>query len=165
MNTHIVFFLILAVIAIVCAVLVLALKKISHRVLSMAFCFFAVAGLYFLLRAEFIGIIQIMVYVGALSILFVFGMMMTDHKNVGFGPERKKVHKFLAFIGVGTLLGFMLYGIMGMNLPSNNEQFIGSAEAIGVELYGNYVIALQAAGILLLAALIGAIVLARKEAE
>ncbi|MBU9710321.1 NADH-quinone oxidoreductase subunit J [Bacillus tamaricis] len=145
--------------------MVIILKKISHRVLSMAFCFFAIAGLYFLLRAEFIGIIQIMVYVGALSILFIFGMMMTDHKSVGFGPERKKIHKVLSFIGVGTLLGFMLYGILGMNLQPSDEQFIGSAEAIGIQVYGHYVIALQAAGILLLAALIGAIVLARKEAE
>ncbi|UTW68319.1 NADH-quinone oxidoreductase subunit J [Anaerobacillus sp. HL2] len=80
-------FLILAILAISSSVLVIILKRIAHRVVSMSFAFFAVAGIYFLLRAEFIGIIQIMVYVGALSILFVFGMMMTEHKSISFGSE------------------------------------------------------------------------------
>ncbi|WP_096437579.1 NADH-quinone oxidoreductase subunit J [Alteribacter populi] len=165
MSAEMIFFLVLGLAAIVGAVLVLILNKISHRVLAMAFSFFAVAGLYFLLRAEFIGIIQIMVYVGAISILFVFGMMMTDHRSVSFGPERGKAHKIVSFIGVGALLGGMLYGVLGLDLPANNEPFIGTAEKVGLELYGHYVIAFQGAAILLLAALVGAIVLARKEEE
>nr|WP_221301932.1 NADH-quinone oxidoreductase subunit J [Texcoconibacillus texcoconensis] len=158
-------FIILALIAICCASLVIVLKRISHRVLSMAFCSFAIAGLYFLLRAEFLGIIQIMVYVGGLTVLFVFAVMMTDHRTTTFVPERSKVFKFVSFIGVGSLLSIMLIGILGMDLPAGTEPFIGTAEAIGLELYGNYVIAFLGVGILLLAALIGAIVIARKEAD
>ncbi|RXJ02911.1 NADH-quinone oxidoreductase subunit J [Anaerobacillus alkaliphilus] len=165
MSGELVIFLILAILAISSSVMVIILKRIAHRVLSMAFAFFAVAGLYFLLRAEFIGIVQIMVYVGALSILFVFGMMMTDHKTVSFGPERKFAHKALSLVGVAILLGLMLTGIFSLDLPVNQELYIGTAEQIGIDLYGNYVIAFQGAGILLLAALVGAIVLARKEAD
>jgi NADH-quinone oxidoreductase subunit J len=163
-TPQLIFFLILAVMAIACAVLVISLKKISHRIIAMAFCFFAIAGLYFLLRAEFIGIVQIIVYVGALSILFIFGMMMTDHRNVTFVPDRKRGHKILSFLGVGTLLGLMLYGISTLDFPVNEAQG-GTGEEIGIQLYGHYVIAVQGVGILLLAALVGAVVLARKEAE
>ena len=165
MSGELILFLILAILAISCSVLVMVLKRIAHRIVSMAFAFFAVAGLYFLLRAEFIGIVQIMVYVGALSILFVFGMMMTDHKSLSFGPERTTAHKMFSFVGVGVLLLIMLGGIFTLDVPSNQEMYIGTAEDIGLELYGNYVIAFQGAGILLLAALVGAIVMARKEAD
>lgn len=165
MSGEVIIFFILSILAISCSVLVLALKRIAHRVLSMAFAFFAVAGLYFLLRAEFIGIVQIMVYVGALSILFVFGMMMTDHKSVSFGPERTTGHKLVSFVGVGVLLLLMLGGIFTLDVPASQEMYIGTAEDIGVVLYGHYVIAFQGAGILLLAALVGAIVMARKEAD
>ncbi|OIJ21778.1 NADH-quinone oxidoreductase subunit J [Anaerobacillus alkalidiazotrophicus] len=164
MNGELIIFLILAILSISCSVLVIILKRIAHRVLCMAFTFFAVAGLYFLLRAEFIGIVQIMVYVGALSILFVFGMMMTDHKSVSIGPKRTFSFKMVSFLGVAVLLFLMLKGIFTLDVPGQ-EYYIGSAEAIGIELYGNYVIAFQGAGILLLAALVGAIVLARKEAD
>jgi NADH-quinone oxidoreductase subunit J len=164
-NIELIIFLIIAIISISGSVLVIILKKIAHRVLSMAGVFFAVACLYFLLRAEFIGIVQIMVYVGALSILFVFGMMMTDHKSVSFGPERSKGHKMVSLVGVAVLLFLMLRGIFTLDVPGGQEHYIGSAELIGLDLYGNYVIAFQGAGVLLLAALVGAIVLARKEAE
>lgn len=165
MNGQLIIFLILAILAISCSVLVIILKRIAHRVVSMSFAFFAVAGIYFLLAAEFIGIIQIMVYVGALSILFVFGMMMTEHKSVTFGPERSVFHKMFSLVGVVVLLLIMLQGIFTLDVPANTDRYIGSAEQIGVVLYGNYVIAFQGAGILLLAALVGAIVLARKEAD
>ncbi|ADU32289.1 NADH-quinone oxidoreductase subunit J [Evansella cellulosilytica] len=164
MNTQMIIFLILAILAIACSVLVLQLRRISHRVVSMAFVFFAIAGLYFLLGADFIGIIQIIVYAGAVTILFIFGMMMTEHRNVTFSAHPRRAHRVLSFIGVATLLGFMLYGILGLDLPAS-EPYEGTAEAIGLELYGHYVVAFLAMGFLLTAALIGAIVIARKEAE
>lgn len=165
MSGELILFFILAILAISCSVLVIILKRIAHRVLSMVFVFFAVAGIYFLLRAEFIGIIQIMVYVGALSILFVFGMMMTDHKTISFGSDRSLAHKMVSLVGIVALLVIMLQGIFTLDVPTDPERYIGSAEMIGIELYGSYVIAFQGAGILLLAALVGAIVLARKEAD
>ncbi|WP_096185858.1 NADH-quinone oxidoreductase subunit J [Evansella halocellulosilytica] len=165
MNAHMIIFLILAIAAITGAVFIIALKKISHRLVSMAFSFLAVAGIYFLLRAEFIGIIQIMVYVGAITILFIFGMMMTDHRNVQFAGDPRKAHKAISFIGVTGLLGVLLYGILGMDLPANEEHYVGTAEQLGLVLYGNYLIAFLAVGFLLTAALVGAIVIARKEAD
>lgn len=162
--TQLIFFLVLAVIAIACAVLVVKLNTISHRVVAMAFTFFATAGIYFLLGAEFIGIIQIIVYAGAVTILFIFGMMMTEHRNITFGYHPRKIHRVLSLLGVGTLLGLMLYGIFTLDLPAE-EQFVGTAEDIGIVLYGHYAIAVIGMGFLLTAALIGAIVIARKEAK
>ncbi|WP_416147749.1 NADH-quinone oxidoreductase subunit J [Salipaludibacillus sp. HK11] len=164
MNTQMIFFIVLALIAIVTAVLVMGLNRIAHRVVSMAFSFFAVAGIYFLLGAEFIGIIQIMVYVGAITILFIFGMMMTDHRDIGFGPDPRKAQQVLSFVGVATLLGIMLYGIFSMDLPTA-EPYVGTVESIGLELYGHYFIAFLGSGFLLTSALIGAVVIARKEAD
>jgi NADH-quinone oxidoreductase subunit J len=160
-----IFFIILALIAIVAAVLVIVLERIAHRVMSMAFSFFAIAALYFLLGAEFIGIIQIMVYVGAITILFVFGMMMTEHRDMGFGPDPRKAQQVLSFIGVAGLLGIMLYGIFTMNLPETPQPYVGTVEAIGLELYGHYFIAFLGSAFLLTSALIGAVVIARKEAD
>ncbi|MFA9560193.1 NADH-quinone oxidoreductase subunit J [Evansella sp. AB-rgal1] len=167
MNTQMIFFLVFAIIAIACAVLVMKLSRISHRVVAMAFSFFAVAGLYFLLGAEFIGIIQIIVYAGAVTILFIFGMMMTEHRNVTFGSHPRKAHRVLSFLGVGTLLGVLLYGILNMDLATKEPTIYekGTAHEIGLELYGNYVVPLIGMGFLLTAALIGAIVIARKEAK
>lgn len=159
------FFIIFALIAIISAVLIMVLERISHRIVSMAFSFFAVAALYFLLGAEFIGIVQIMVYVGAITILFVFGMMMTEHRNVGFGPDPRKAQQVLSFIGVGLLLGFMLYAIVTADLPNTTEPYVGSAEMIGLELYGHYFIAFLGSAFLLTSALVGAVVIARKEAD
>ncbi|WP_095995559.1 NADH-quinone oxidoreductase subunit J family protein [Salipaludibacillus agaradhaerens] len=165
MNGQMIFFTLFAVIAISGAVLMIALQKISHRIVSMVFSFFAVAGLYFLLGAEFIGIVQIMVYVGAITILFVFGMMMTEHRNIGFGPDPHKWQRGLSFVGVLTLLIIMLYGIFNMDLPNTPQPYIGTVESIGIELYGHYFIAFLGSAFLLTAALIGAVVIARKEAE
>lgn len=165
MTTQMIFFLALALIAIAGAVLVLTFKKISHRIVSMFFTFFATAGLYFLLGAEFIGIIQIIVYAGAVTILFIFGMMMTEHRNITFNHHPRKWHRVLSFVGVGTLLGLMLYGISTLDSLPSNDQYIGTAEDIGILLYGHYAIAIIGMGFLLTAALIGAIVIARKEAE
>lgn len=156
--------MILALIAIVGAVLLIALKRISHRIVSMAFSFFAVAGLYFLLGAEFIGIVQIMVYVGAITILFIFGMMMTEHRNIGFGPDPRKAQQVLSFVGVTVLLGLMLYGILSADLPGGVQPYEGSARLIGLELYGHFFIAFLGSAFLLTSALIGAVVIARKEA-
>ncbi|OEH85448.1 NADH-quinone oxidoreductase subunit J [Desulfuribacillus stibiiarsenatis] len=163
---EVIIFFILAIIAIACAVLVITLERMAHMILSMVFTFLSIAGLYFLLRAEFIGVVQIIVYVGAMAILFVFGMMMTEHRVVAFTDEEpSKGHKSLSFIGVAALLGLILYGLSQFQLPTQAPQYVGSAHDIGLSLYGNYVIAFEAAAILLLVALVGAIVLARKEAE
>lgn len=160
-----IFFILLALVAIVGAVMIMALKTIAHRVVAMAFSFIAVAGIYFLLGAEFIGIVQIMVYVGAITILFVFGMMMTEHRTVKFEKDHRKGQKGLSFIGVSILLGLMLFGIFTMDLGETPQPYVGTVEELGIEMYGHYFIAFLGSAFLLTSALIGAIVIARKEAD
>lgn len=166
MSVEVIVFFILALIAISCAVLVINSNRMSHMILAMVFTFLAIAGLYFLLRAEFIGVVQIIVYVGAMAILFVFGVMLTEHKIIDFGQQSHRLHATVSFVGVAVLLMAMLYGISSIEIPGQpTPQYIGSASEIGVHLYGSYVIAFEAVGILLLVALVGAIVLARKETD
>ncbi|AOM81598.1 NADH-quinone oxidoreductase subunit J [Salisediminibacterium beveridgei] len=165
MTTQMIFFTVLALIAIIGAVMMMLLTTISHRVVSMAFSFFAVSGMYFLLGADFIGIIQIMVYVGAITILFIFGMMMTDHKTVSFEKDFRTAHNALGTVASVTLLGILLYGIFSMDLPGNTQPEVTSIHSIGMSLYGHYFVAFIAVAFLLTSALIGAIVIARKEAN
>lgn len=164
MTGEMIIFMVLALIAVGGAVLLINAQRMAHMVLSMVFVFLAIAGLYFLLRAEFIGIVQIIVYVGAMAILFVFAVMMTEHRVVTLRRVEHPVHNFLALSGTGLLLAFMLYAISTLgDYGKASPQHIGSAKDIGINLYGYYVVAFEAAGILLLLALIGAIVVARKE--
>lgn len=166
MNAEVIIFFILALMAISCAVLVINSERMSHMILAMVFTFLAIAGLYFLLRAEFIGVVQIIVYVGAMAILFVFGVMLTEHKIVTFDTQPHRWHSIVSFLGVAILLMTMLYGISVIEIPgAESPQYIGSAFEIGMELYGSYVVAFEAVGVLLLVALVGAVVLARKETE
>ncbi|SER62106.1 NADH-quinone oxidoreductase subunit J [Salisediminibacterium halotolerans] len=164
MTAQEIFFIILALIAVTGALLLVLLKPISHRVVSMAFAFMAISGLYFLLGAEFIGIVQIMVYVGAITILFVFGMMMTEHRTIVFERDPRLAHQAIGLISSVSLLGLLIFGILSMDLPQT-EGYVGSAEAIGLELYGYFFVAFIGSAFLLTAALIGAIVVARKEAD
>lgn len=165
MNGQFIFFLTFAMVAILCAVLVIKLKRIAHRVVAMAFCFFAIAGLFFLLGADFLGIIQIIVYAGAVTILFIFAMMMTDHRSQMSDINPRKLHRAVSSLGIAGLLTFLFYGIWQMDLPAADQPYEGSAENIGIELFGNYVIPFLGMGFLLTAALIGAIVIAREEAK
>lgn len=163
MAVEVVLFFILALVAISGAVMVINTHKMAHMILSMVFSFLAIAGLYFLLRAEFIAIVQVIVYAGALAILFVFGIMMTDHRQLFEITSAYRVHQFLSLAGVTALLGLILYGISTLQVPATAPTTVGSTKDIGIALYGSYVIAFEALGILLLVALIGAIVIARKE--
>lgn len=165
MTSQMVFFIILGVLAIACAALVVKLSRISHRIVAMAFHFFSVAGLYFLLGAEFLGIIQIVVYAGAVTILFIFGMMMTEHRNITFDAHPNWRHRALSIVAIGVLLILMLVGIFSLDVPAQDPQFIGSAEEIGLLLYSQYIIPFIGMAFLLTAALVGAIVLARREAD
>lgn len=156
-------FFILSVMAIGGAVFMINLTKVIHMALSMAFTFFSIAGLYLLLNAEFIAVIQIMIYTGAVSILMIFGIMLTKHRDED-RPSIHQWHSVFSFLAVASFFGLMMWIIYRnpiMGDTANLKEF--SVERLGEVVFKHYVIPFELASVLLLVALVGAVILAKKE--
>ena len=159
-------FYLLATVAVVSALLVVTARNPVHSVLWLITAFFSAAGLFVLLGAEFLAMLLVVVYVGAVAVLFLFVVMMLD---VDFVKLREGYARYLPLGGVvaAILLAEMIVvsltvarggAAAGATAPVVSED-ISNAEAIGRVLYTDYVYIFQAAGIVLLIAMIGAIVL------
>jgi NADH-quinone oxidoreductase subunit J len=160
------FFYLFSIVAIASAVMVVTARNPVHSVLFLILCFFNAAGLFVLLGAEFLAMILVVVYVGAVAVLFLFVVMMLD---VDFVELREGMLNYLPY---GAVVGFillveliLLFGtwnlapdlIAHVSTPQPNN--ITNTEAIGQVLYTKYVFWFQTSGLILLVAMIGAIVL------
>ncbi len=154
------------------ALMVVVARNPVHSVLFLIFTFFNAAGLFVLLGAEFLAMILVVVYVGAVAVLFLFVVMMLD---IDFAELRQG---FLNYLPVGGVVGFLivieLILVLGANSYGGMPQTLSSApslgevsntEALGHLLYTKYVYLFQAAGMVLLVAMIGAIVLTLRTRE
>lgn len=171
MNLEIILFVILSLVAAVSSVLMITRPNAVISAIFLILNFFALAGLYLLLNAQFIAVVHIIVYAGAIMVLFLFVIMLLRTENEPSILNNKKTLKYFAiaisvfvFIQVAYLIS---YGKPSRNLSPNEAQSvkIGTIQSIGHELYTNYIIPFEAAGFLLLAATIGAIILAKKKFE
>ncbi len=159
-------FWILAVITLMGALLAISLRNLVHCVLSLILFFLGVAGNYFLLRADFLGAVQILIYIGAVAVLILFAIMLTRNVTGTEGPRD--------MFGLGWWAGLITAALVAVavwiTLRSAPEagvtsagQAVGSVEAIGRELLTQWVVPLEVLGVLLTAALIGAVVIALEE--
>ncbi len=146
------------------AVMVIAARNPVHSVLFLILAFFNAAGLFVLLGAEFLGMILVVVYVGAVAVLFLFVVMMLD---VDFAELKRGTLQYLPF---GALIGVILVAELVMAgsvwvarpsapLASATPAGLSNTEALGMILYTDYIYYFQIAGMVLLVAMIGAIVL------
>jgi NADH-quinone oxidoreductase subunit J len=159
-------FYLLAAVAVVGGLMVVTAKNPVHSVLWLILTFFSSAGLFVLLGAEFLAMLMVVVYVGAVAVLFLFVVMMLD---VDFVRLREGYARYLplAAIVAGVLLAEMIMiSLVVVNGGAAADASapaaavdMTNAEAIGRVLYTDYVYIFQAAGIVLLIAMIGAIVL------
>jgi NADH-quinone oxidoreductase subunit J len=160
------FFYLFAGVCIAAAFMVIAAKNPVHSVLFLILAFVNAAGLFLLLGAEFLAMILIVVYVGAVAVLFLFVVMMLD---VDFAELREG---FLQYVPIGALVGMVFLAeillvvgawtigpgmprVIAAPIPEN----VTNTEALGLVLYTRYLYFFQAAGMVLLVAMIGAIVL------
>src|SRR3984957_6473622 len=163
-----IFFYLFAGVCIASAVMVIASKNPVHSVLFLILAFVNAAGLFVLMGAEFLAMILIVVYVGAVAVLFLFVVMMLD---VDFAELRDGFLNYLpvggviAFIFLLELLGVVMTWAIGpgvektITAPIPNIDTLSNTAALGHVLYTRYVYYFQAAGLVLLVAMIGAIVL------
>jgi NADH-quinone oxidoreductase subunit J len=163
MNGDMIAFFILALCAIAGGVMMISSTNVVHMVVSLIFTFLAVAGIYVTLSAEFVAGVQVLIYSGAITIIMLFGIMLTRHDK----EYEKKTPRLRQFAAGGAILVFFLimYGkIKDLNLPQGDaELHVDNTKKIGIELYSNYVIPFELMSVLLLVALIGAVVLAKKD--
>ncbi|MEQ9519994.1 MAG: NADH-quinone oxidoreductase subunit J [Parvibaculum sp.] len=161
-------FYVFAAVAVAAGFMVIASRNPVHSVLFLILVFFNAAGLFVLMGAEFLAMLLVIVYVGAVAVLFLFVVMMLD---IDFSELREG---FLQYMPIGALIGLIVLlelimvastWVLGADsatlaaapIPDMGE--VSNAEAIGQVMYTQYVYFFQAAGMVLLVAMIGAIVL------
>lgn len=164
------FFFSIAAVVLISAILVVVLRNPVHSALSLVLTFFSLAGLYILLNAQFIAAIQVIVYAGAIMVLFLFVIMLLNldkEKRVGEKHPLQKafgiaVAVFL-LVAMGSIVAVgVLYGNKGIHTEARVSA-IGNTKAIASLLFTDWVLPFEIASILLLAAIVGAIVLSKKE--
>ncbi|MFN3827592.1 MAG: NADH-quinone oxidoreductase subunit J [Micavibrio sp.] len=151
------------------ALMVITARNPVHSVLFLILAFFNASGLFVLLGAEFIAMILVIVYVGAVAVLFLFVVMMLD---ISFAELRKGVMKHVPLASViGGILLLELISIFGAwqfspvapeNISAPVVEGVSNTEALGRLIYTDYVFAFQSAGLVLFVAMIGAIVLTHR---
>ena len=159
--THVAFF-VLAAIALAGALLAVTRPNILHAALGLILSFMGVAGIYFVLEAEFVAIVQVLIYVGAISVLILFAIMLTRGLMRGTVPSQNAQWIAAAFIAL-VLFAALFVVVTGTNWPVTQTAITTDLiPEIGTELMTTYVLPFEAVSLLLLAALIGAIVIARE---
>ncbi len=144
---------------------VIVFKNPISSAFSLIVSFFAMAGLYAMLDAHFLAIIQILVYAGAIMVLFIFVIMLLNLQ--GDELKERPFHPYFKGLAALLLLGFggVLYLVLGPMNTSMREvgDGFGSIKEVGTELFTRYWFAFEYTSILLLVALIGGVVLAKRE--
>ncbi len=145
------------------ALLVVTSRNLFHSALFLTASFFGIAGLYILLEAEFLAVVQILIYVGAIATLIVFAIMLS---RVGMRDVPRVVNEQWAIVALGALL---LFGVLAslithITWPVNGAEPASNAiVALGQAFVGPYVIPFEVASVLLVVALVGAIIIAREK--
>ena len=171
MNIEIILFIILGLIAVVSSLVMITRKNPVISAVFLVLNFFSLAGLYLLLNAQFIAVVQVIVYAGAIMVLFLFVLMLLNTSpDSAIMHDKKPVKWFAIFVAsfVFIQLAYIIFwGKPSRNLTPNEALSVnaGTIETIGRELYTNYIVPFEVAGFLLLATSIGALVLAKKKFE
>ncbi len=156
-------FCILAFVTILSALYVVTLRNIFHCALFLILALFGVAGIYVMLNAEFLAAVQVLIYVGAISVLIIFAIMLTSRlatKQISQTNEQAAVAIFVCAGFLMATLGSMAYSVWRVSrntLPENNVL------ALGKSLMTDFALPFEVVSAVLLAAMIGAIVLAGRE--
>jgi NADH-quinone oxidoreductase subunit J len=161
-------FLYLAAVIVVTSAMVVTLRNPIHSVLSLLIMFFHVAGLYVTLHAEFLFVVQIMVYAGAILVLYLFVVMLLNVKQEWRYHPQVPVGVLLAFVLLTEVVLLIMYRktpevVAAPEVMNTLPPGIGNTEAIGQVLYTTYLFPFEVASLILLVAMIGAIILAKKD--
>jgi NADH-quinone oxidoreductase subunit J len=158
-------FYFVAAIALISASYFVFAKNPLYAILSLIVTFFSIAGLYILLNAQFLGVIQVIVYAGAIMVLFLYILMML---NLNKEDESKKqnINKFVGIIAAGLLFVGILgayKGLSGKEVAGNVDFSVGLTKNLGKLLFNEYVLPFELASVLILAGIVGAVLIGKRE--
>lgn len=163
MSVEQIVFIVLAVAAVALAVGVVTTRNIFYSALMLVACLFLVAGFYVLLEAPFLAAVQVLIYVGAIAVLIIFAIMLTE-RVMGKTVRRWNEQWWIALIVAVCLVAVMLYVVVTASWQVSAAPTPTDAiAALGQSLLGTYVLPFEVASVILLMALIGAIIIAREE--
>ena len=157
-------FFLFAALAVGAAISVLVQPHVLYSALSLIVMLASVSALYILLRAEFLAVIQIIVYAGAIMVLFVFVIMLLN-----FGPDTEGSDRLHWLKVIGIPMGLFFLAMVGSAVwrvemePYGAPYLVGGAEEIGRGLFTDYLLPFEATSILILVAILGAVVLTKKD--
>lgn len=160
-------FLFLAVVSVLSALMVILTRNAVYSVLYLIVTFFSIAGHYFLMKAEFLGVVHIIVYTGAIMVLFLYIIMMMN-LNKDSDERRKNIHAVLIGLSAGILLLSLVYAVKGAEnsmLPSVSNANVGSINVLGKVLFQQYMLPFEVASVLFLSAMVGAVFLSKKKLD
>ena len=165
MTAEQIIFLLTAVLIVVSAVMVVSTPKLLHAALWLVVVLFGVAILYAILQAGFLAVVQVVVYIGAIAILFIFAVMLTRRELRDKGPQMRSNWWLPALLGALILAGlvFLILGVPGVNrTPAALPEGFDGVRVLGLALVSPdaFVLPFEVASILLLAALVGAVYVA-----
>lgn len=157
-------FFLVAFMAVASAVYFVFAKNPLYAILSLIITMFSIAGMYILLNAQFLGIVQIIVYAGAIMVLFLYVLMMLNLKKADEG----KKDNILKFIGIFAS-GLILFGMLKVFIGFKNQQIadidysVGLTKNLGKLLFSEYVLPFELASVLILAGIVGAVLIGKKD--
>lgn len=157
-------FYFLSFLALLAGLMVVFTKNPVHSVLYLILAFFAIAGHYILLNAQFLAVVHIIVYAGAIMVLFLFVIMFLN-LNSESEPQKPILYKFIGVILSGVLLTLFVGTFRKLDpiysdMPQTN---IGLIKNLGIVLFNEFTLPFEIISILLLAAMVGSIMIAKKE--
>lgn len=160
-------FYFIAFLSIFFSVLVISAKNPVHSVLYLIITFFTFTIHYIILNAQFLAIVNFIVYMGAILVLFLFVMMMLN-LNKQTEPAKSNIIKFAGVIGGGCLLATLVAAVKGLAKSDPvilQNPNLGSVQNLGKVLFGEFLLPFEVSSILLLSAMVGAVLLATKDAN
>lgn len=164
------FFIVLAAVTVITAILVIVQRNPVASAIYLIITFFCLAGIYLLLQAPFIAVIQVLVYAGAIMVLFLFVIMLLNLEK-----EKKPITRHRLSKALGILLGVVLLAQIGIlfqsvllggapgKFPPEKVAVLGNTEVIARLLFTDFLLPFEITSVLLLVAIIGAIVLAKRQ--
>ena len=158
-------FLFLSFVAIFCGLMTVLSKNPVHSVIYLIGCFFAIAGHYLLLNAQFLAIVHIIVYAGAIMVLFLSTLMLMN-LNEETEQHKPALAKISAVVASGVLM-LVLVAVLrkadSLPIPLTQDTLIGTIKNLGIVLLDEYLFPFEFASILFLSAMIGAVLLTKKD--
>jgi NADH-quinone oxidoreductase subunit J len=166
-----VLFIVFAGLAVLCALNILLQRNPLYSALSLIGTLASVSALFVMLNAQFIAAIQIVVYAGAIMVLFVFVIMLLNEPKDVPHIDKQRGLRFLAIPFAGLLLAEAFYVVMRIQTPTpllkveSPDQAFGTTWSIGTALYTSYLLPFEVTSVLILMAVVGAMVLARRDGD